>query len=350
MPEGPEVKNIVDILNSKLKGLSITRVIVLKCSRYFGKWEKVDVVEKGNVREKGDVGEKGNRSNPGDPVDHLSLPDLPVTIERVFCKGKNIFFDFTQKDRPLSFNKIEKVTKPKTNRKINYGGVAHLKLIKSGVLDEYGKAVKEKGEKKSIVVMYNHLRMTGKWLMFPGKYTRIKFHLSNNKVLYYDDRRNFGAFEWLTEGQYFMKIQKIGVDILSEPLTLTEWNTIMKNKKISKKQVCEVMMSQNYISGIGNYLKSEILYKSRIKPDRLVSELDDSELSRLYEDCKFIINHSYKSGGLTFRDYGGPDGEIGRFEVLVYGKKDEKDRNGHLIKKDTFKDGRTTFWVPEVQK
>nr|QBK89562.1 MAG: formamidopyrimidine-DNA glycosylase [Pithovirus LCPAC001] len=276
MPEGPEIKTIVDSLNLVLPGLSLNKIIVNEKSRYFKNLKNKNI---------------------------LDSSKLPLCIRMIICKGKHIFFKF---ESSLNSNEV--------------------------------------------IIMHSHLAMTGKWIWDKGKHSGIELFLSNQKVLYFDDTRRFGCVEWFNQEQYKKKLKNIGIDILSEHITLKHWNKIMSNTRLKKKQICDMLISQKYISGIGNYLKSEILYLSKIRPDRELQSLTDVELEMLYTTSLKTIKASYNSGGLTIQDYIDPDGNTGKFKVIIYGKKGKKDPNGYSIITSTFKDRRTTFWVKEIQK
>ena len=108
-------------------------------------------------------------------------------------------------------------------------------------------------------------------------------------------------------------------------------------------------MNQSHISGIGNYLKSEILYESEISPFRVINSLSIKEIEILYTNIIKIANNSYKSGGATIRNYSNINSEEGTytFQFKVYQMK--KDPLGNIVQKIETKDKRTTHWVPEIQ-
>jgi formamidopyrimidine-DNA glycosylase len=62
------------------------------------------------------------------------------------------------------------------------------------------------------------------------------------------------------------------------------------------------------------------------------------------------MRESFTSGGITARSYKDFYGESGDYDsrFLVYNQKNDPDGNG-VIKEKT-PDGRTTYWVPEVQR
>ena len=108
-------------------------------------------------------------------------------------------------------------------------------------------------------------------------------------------------------------------------------------------------MNQSVISGIGNYLKAEILYACEISPHRFCKDITETEFKSLAESCYWITRLSYKMGGATlatYKDAAGKKGEFSR-RFAVYNQK--YDPEGRVVIKETTKDKRMTHWVPEVQ-
>jgi formamidopyrimidine-DNA glycosylase len=124
---------------------------------------------------------------------------------------------------------------------------------------------------------------------------------------------------------------------------------IYRSRKAQNKQLCQALLDQSLISGIGNYLKCEILYACRLAPDRLVKDCSDLELKRIWRIGHKTILKAYKYNGLTIRTYVDLAGKLGHFPVIVYRRAGEYTRSGHLIVYSKFKDGRGTYWVPDVQ-
>ncbi len=110
-----------------------------------------------------------------------------------------------------------------------------------------------------------------------------------------------------------------------------------------------VMMNQNLIGGIGNYIKAEALYRARLSPHRTVESLSDADFSLLNESVREVIVGSYENRGATIRTYAGLDGESGDFPFFfkVYGR--QTCEAGHPVITEGTQDGRTTWWVPQIQ-
>lgn len=203
------------------------------------------------------------------------------------------------------------------------------------------------------IYLNSFLGMEGKWVLennslINTKHNNLWINFIDNNKLYFNDSRHFGFMSILSEDKYEKKICSIGKDFLSENISLEDFGSFFKNTKISNKEIGNFLLSPKYISTIGNYLRSEILYRSFIKPNRSLGSLSKNEIEKLYYVCIDTIKESYKNGGLTIRSYYRPDGQTGNFRPLVYGKK--IDPNGYKIIKEKFSDGRMTHWVPEIQK
>lgn len=142
------------------------------------------------------------------------------------------------------------------------------------------------------------------------------------------------------------KPEKYGPDILDQLISYRTWCKALSSKSI-KRRLHVVLLDQNTITGIGNYLKSEILYDARLHPMRTVDSLSDRECRRLYNSSMKLIREAYNCKGLTISDYLTPLGERGTYEPKVYHR--ERDPCGRDVVKEQL-GGRGTFWVAEVQK
>lgn len=174
-----------------------------------------------------------------------------------------------------------------------------------------------------------------------GRKVNDKLYITQRKI-YFDDTRYFGS-NILYPNTDFLSL--IGPDLLQEIINPEEY--YLTASKVNR-QICVFLLEQKYFSGIGNYLKSEILYRAKIHPARITKELTKKELLRILSVSIATIGESYRAGGLTIKSFRTPSGKDGRFKCLVYNK--TYDPNGYPVIKETFKDGRTTHWVEEIQQ
>jgi len=207
------------------------------------------------------------------------------------------------------------------------------------------------------------LGMTGRWWLERSdrngpkiKHSDIWLTLRRQHetfTLWYSDPRRFGNLDiWFDYQAMMAKVTKeIGPDMLAYSLGQdqgvdeNEWISVVAKRP--KVQVCQFLMDQSNFSGIGNYLKSEILYRARIAPQRLMESLSIDEVKRLRTVSLDTIKESFLAGGLTISTYWDPEGRRGCFQPLVYNR--THDPEGRIVVRQTFKDGRSTHWVPGYQ-
>lgn len=190
-----------------------------------------------------------------------------------------------------------------------------------------------------------------------------------NISVWYDDKRNFGNITFGSWQDAFLKMKTLGPDLLATVYPIDDINNVLisylppeffsradldrfkvelrKPRRVNMN-ICKFLMG-SYITGIGNYLKSEILYAANISPYRNLGSLKDEEIKILHAVTLEKISQSYKAGGLTHGTFLDPDREKGIFEVVIYKRKDLLDPNNFLIRYDKSIDGRGTYFVPEIQ-
>lgn len=195
--------------------------------------------------------------------------------------------------------------------------------------------------------------MSGGWFTELSKHRACTFRFlsaSNESCdLHFNDARRFGTLKFTQEAEHYKKLASLGPSILSEP-PLTSEVFAHRLRKKPHLNITQALLNQSLISGIGNYLKTEALYAARLSPHHVVSSLSEDEMSALYEACLSISLASYRAKGATLRDYKQPTGEEGQhqFELKVYNRSTD-DAGNKIVSEETL-DGRTTWWVPELQR
>jgi formamidopyrimidine-DNA glycosylase len=166
--------------------------------------------------------------------------------------------------------------------------------------------------------------------------------------LYFYDTLSFGTLKVLkTEVELNKKLKTIGPDIMDETTTLDLFKTQIKKTVNQTKEIGVVLMNQKIIAGIGNYLRADILWMSRISPFRLVGRLSDKELRKIYKNTRILTWGEYdrkkiaKSNKLPIN--------YGR-DFFVY--REDKDIYGNPVKKEELYEGsqkRFIYWVKNRQ-
>nr|3A45_A Chain A, Formamidopyrimidine-DNA glycosylase [Acanthamoeba polyphaga mimivirus]3A45_B Chain B, Formamidopyrimidine-DNA glycosylase [Acanthamoeba polyphaga mimivirus]3A46_A Chain A, Formamidopyrimidine-DNA glycosylase [Acanthamoeba polyphaga mimivirus]3A46_B Chain B, Formamidopyrimidine-DNA glycosylase [Acanthamoeba polyphaga mimivirus] len=210
--------------------------------------------------------------------------------------------------------------------------------------------------------IWNTFGLTGMWSLFEAKYTRAVLSFDNELMAYFSDMRNFGTFKFSnSEKELKRKLNELGPDFLKN-----DDIDISKIKKY-KQPIVALLMDQKKIgSGLGNYLVAEILYRAKIDPHKLGSNLTDQEIENLWYWIKYETKLAYDSNHIGYMvNLENESSKIGRknyhpnihptekeFDFLVYRKK--KDPNGNKVIADKIigsgKNKRTTYWAPAIQK
>ena len=197
--------------------------------------------------------------------------------------------------------------------------------------------------------LHSSLGMTGHWGTSPSKHSRVAFKFSDDSIVYYTDQRNFGTLKFVYgKHQLQKKLSSLGPDMLSEDVAHFKFADRVRMKK--NWSIAKAIMDQAVISGVGNYVKAEALWRSELSPHRKVDTLTAIELYSLNDSIKSVLRDSYRTGGATIRTYKTFDGSEGQYarRFAVYNQK--KDPNGLDVIKERTEDGRTTHWVPQIQK
>lgn len=281
MPENGEVCHITDQLNFLFSNRTLINIEILNDK--FKKFKNYD--------------------------DLIGL--LPLKIKEIKCKGKLIIFYFYVKDS---------VTKDVIQNK-NYYLFSHL-----GMTGHYSLFFNEKKKKSNIKSFFHkkehvHVKFTfeiNRNYITDGKVS----YPYNIKYLYYSDPWRWSNFEFITYYDLYKKrFNKIEKSIVGDWIIKKhEFINNFKKYKESKRrkvdnEICEVLVDQKtIISGIGNYLISEILYDADINPFKLTSKITTTEIIALFNSCKKIIINSYFCCGMSFSDYSDLNDEPGTYQ------------------------------------
>ena len=74
------------------------------------------------------------------------------------------------------------------------------------------------------------------------------------------------------------------------------------------------MIDQKFVSGIGNIYASEILFLSRVKPDKKIKFLSIKECEQIIKNTKKVLLEAIKKGGSSIRDFKNTEGSQGEFQ------------------------------------
>lgn len=175
--------------------------------------------------------------------------------------------------------------------------------------------------------MLLHPKMTGRFLLNQNdKYERIIFKFSGGPAcagrdfLTFSDKRRFGNVFLGNKSEIEKKMSLIGTDAIK--ILFEDFKEAIGLKKSKIKQV---LMNQGVVAGIGNIYADEILWKSKIHPERAANSISEKEFKNIFSSMNFILKKSIKLRGVSIQDYRDIFGNMGEYQNhrLVYGRAGE---------------------------
>ena len=128
------------------------------------------------------------------------------------------------------------------------------------------------------------------------------------------------------------------------------------NKKLKNKtkNIKNLLIDQNFVSGIGNIYANEILYYSKINPKKKALKIKLIEMKNIVKFTNIVLKEAIKKGGSSIRNFKNLKGTNGNFqkEFKVYDRKNQKclrEKCNGIIKKVTI-GNRSTFYCNICQK
>ena len=174
-----------------------------------------------------------------------------------------------------------------------------------------------------------------------------------NEELHFADFRNFGTLVFTDNVLDVMEeMDRLAPDVLNPYTTfveIAERVALAKEGKQGKQgkqglPVGDALMDQTLLmSGIGNILKSEVLYAAGVSPRRELKDVGEDEWRRIVSAAKSV---SKKTLAVLERRSGESREEYAELR-RVYGK--ETDPEGRRVVAYQSADGRATYYVPSVQ-
>ena len=213
-------------------------------------------------------------------------------------------------------------------------------------------AVNVKGKAIQILLeggwsIWNTLGMSGGWRDARTKHAHFQFTTQGGRTVWFDDIRRFGTLIFMQhESELQRRLKGIGPDMLHPDTTLLDFQKAIWHRRIP---ICRALMDQKILGGVGNYIKAEALYRARISPHRICSELNQLELQRLFDVTRWIMAKSLEQGGATFSTYSDMDGGEGSFPFYFHVYMRSTCPLGYPVLREETEDKRTTHWVPQIQ-
>jgi formamidopyrimidine-DNA glycosylase len=253
-----------------------------------------------------------------------------------------------------------------TGRKVASCRLIFAPLLKSGLprdlLGLSGRRVEKIARRgKYLIIRFEgglslvfHLKMTGGFVFVPrpsrpGQHTRLVLTFRDaGQSLHFQDIRKFGCLYVArgTEPGTLPALAGLGPEPLQ--ISLAVFRRLVRGRRGRLKSL---LLNQSFLAGIGNIYADEILFRSRLHPQRLASTLGEEDVDRLFRSIRFVLRRAVERGGSSIRDFSDSEGRRGRYQEShrAYGRESKPcPRCGTPILRRVI-GGRASFFCPRCQ-
>ena len=250
-------------------------------------------------------------------------------VKKVIIRNKNLRFKL-----PDNFKKfLEKKIIKQVSRFSKYL-IIHLQnnefcLIHLGMSGTLHLINNKQKNKFSNLSFYNNPSL-------PQKHNHIEIIFDKFRVVYNDPRR-FGFIQTIkTINDLNKRFDHLGPEPFDNKFNINYFKKFIKNKN---RNIKDLLINQNFISGIGNIYANEILFWSRINPNKKIRLLNNENCKQIIINSKKVLLNAIKQGGSSIRDFKNVEGNQGSFQnnFKVYQREGlnckRKSCRGKIVKK-----------------
>lgn len=182
-------------------------------------------------------------------------------------------------------------------------------------------------------VLLLHFGMTGHLTWEGRQYSAMDISFWGGSMLSVVSRRKLGMIDLVYDSS--KRLEDLGKDALS--ISSKDLFTMIRT---SRRNIKSLLMDQEEVAGLGNIYADEILYHSRIRPDRKANTLTKAQVMKLHEKMHEVLRKAISYDADPARM---PKG------YLIPKRQAGARVNGCIVEKTKI-NGRPTYFCPSVQR
>ena len=154
------------------------------------------------------------------------------------------------------------------------------------------------------LTLYSHNQLYGRWyvtkrgrLPKTARSLRVALHTAETSALLY----SASDVEMLDDKglRQHPFLSRLGPDILDDGLGAGDIAARLEDDRFEGRAAGSLYLDQAFLAGVGNYLRSEILFSARVHPSLRPRDLSKRERGRLARETLTISRRSYCTRGVT---------------------------------------------------
>jgi len=154
------------------------------------------------------------------------------------------------------------------------------------------------------LTVFSHNQLYGKWMVtakpqLPQTQRSLRFAIYTPKrwaLLYSASTIEVVPDEAVGDIPF---IARLGPDCLDRLTTPAKLRRRLTSSSFRRRSLSALLLDQGFVAGLGNYLRSEILFEAGVHPDHRPMDCDDDEIAALARSLSSVPRRSYRSGGIT---------------------------------------------------
>lgn len=152
--------------------------------------------------------------------------------------------------------------------------------------------------------VYSHNQLYGRWYVVargrtPKTNRQLRFAVhtdTHSALLYSASEIEVLADEELAEHRF---LSKLGPDVLSRNVRPAAVRKRLRDRRFERRSLGALLLDQGFVSGLGNYLRSEILFVANLDADQRPKDLTDDQVHALADAILTIARRAYRLKGIT---------------------------------------------------
>lgn len=157
---------------------------------------------------------------------------------------------------------------------------------------------------QNTLTIYSHNQLYGKWMVrsahsYPqtNRQLRLAIHTAKKSALLY----SASDIEVLTEPEVSLHpfLSRLGPDVLDQQTTALQILERLQSKTFHRRSFASLLLDQGFLCGLGNYLRSEVLFVAKIHPSLRPMNCSAGQRMALAEAAIALTSQSYQTGGIT---------------------------------------------------
>ena len=152
--------------------------------------------------------------------------------------------------------------------------------------------------------IYSHNQLYGQWMVcnahdFPdtNRQLRLALHNEAQSALLY----SASDIAVLPDGELDSHpfLSKLGPNLLDKSVTVPQVAARFMAGEFARRRLTSLLLDQGFLAGLGNYLRSEVLFVARVHPDLRPVDCTDEQILALAAAAVSLTRQSYRTKGIT---------------------------------------------------